>query len=102
MTEDKWNHVAMAYDGKKIQIYLNGKVIGGKDTTGNINENNKVPVWIGKKANENIWLNGVMDDLLIFNVGLTGNEIKTYMNDGLTLAVSPRAKLAISWAELKH
>jgi len=44
----------------------------------------------------------VMDDLLIFNVGLTGNEIKTYMNDGLTLAVSPRAKLAISWAELKH
>ncbi|MCS5660544.1 MAG: LamG domain-containing protein [Dehalococcoidia bacterium] len=102
MAKDKWNHLAMAYDGKKIQIYLNGKVIGSQDTTGKINENDKAPVWIGKKANENIWLNGVMDDLLIFNVGLTGNEIKTYMNDGLTLAVSPRAKLAISWAELKH
>ena len=102
MTEDKWNHVAMAYDGKKIQIYLNGKVIGSQDTTGNINENNKVPVWIGKKANEGIWLNGMMDDLAIFNVGLTAAEVKSYMNNGLTLAVNPRAKLAISWAELKH
>ena len=73
MTEDKWNHVAMAYDGKKIQIYLNGKVIGSKDTTGNINENDKVPVWIGKKANEGIWLNGMMDDLAIFNVGVNGS-----------------------------
>ena len=32
MAKDKWNHLAMAYDGKKIQIYLNGKVIGSQDT----------------------------------------------------------------------
>ena len=102
MAKDKWNHLAMAYDGKKIRIYLNGKVIGSQYTTGKINENDKTPVWIGKKANENIWLNGVMDDLAIFNVGLTVAEIKTYMNDGLTLAVSQREKLAISWAKLKH
>ena len=95
----------MAYDGKKIQIYLNGKVIGSQDTTGKINENDKAPVWIGKKANENIWLNGVMDDLAIFNVGLTAAEINTYMNDGLlavTTAVSASNRLTTTWGYIKE
>ena len=101
MSKDKWNHLAMAYNGKKIQIYLNGKVIGSQATTGKINENDKAPVWISKKANENIWLDGVMDDLAIFNVGLTAAEIKTYMNEGITMAVRPGMKLAVSWARVK-
>lgn len=101
MSKDKWNHLAMAYNGKKIRIYLNGKVIGSQATTGKINENDKAPVWISKKANENIWLDGVMDDLAIFNVGLTAAEIKTYMNEGITMAVRPGMKLTVSWARVK-
>jgi hypothetical protein len=57
--------------------------------------------WIGKKANEAVFLDGVLDEIAIFNIGLNEAQLRTYMESGLSLAVEPSFKLAISWAEIK-
>ncbi len=103
MTEGEWNHLAMAYDGTKISVYVNGQLAGSTDITGDINENNAVPVWIGKKATEDIFLHGIMDDLAILNVGLSEAQIINYMENGLadTSSVDASGKLSICWGDIK-
>ena len=46
---------------------------------------------------------GIIDDVGLFNVALTADDIKTVMNEGLevSLSVSPLSKLAITWGELR-
>ncbi len=102
MTIGEWNHAAMIYNGEELNVYLNGELDGSIPVSGDINENAGTPVWIGKKANEAIFLNGVLDELAIFNIGLNEAQLRTYMESGLSLAVEPSVKLAISWAEIKN
>lgn len=97
---DEWQHVAMIYDGEEIRVYLNGKLDGNIDCSGDINENGS-SVWISKKANENNFLDGIMDDLAILNVALTEAQLKAFMNGGISMAVESSGKLAISWGQIK-
>jgi hypothetical protein len=104
MVEGEWNHLAMVYDGTQVRVYLNGQLDGTTDITGNINENNDVPVWIGKKATEDIFLHGIIDDLAILNVGLSEAQIINYMENSLSMTskVDASGKMAISWGEIKY
>ncbi|MFC1719173.1 LamG domain-containing protein [Candidatus Poribacteria bacterium] len=101
MTQGEWNHVAMIYDGKELNVYLNGELDGSIPVSGDINENAATSVWIGKKANESVFLNGIMDEIAILNVGISEAQLKTYMEGGITIAVEPSGKLAASWGEIK-
>jgi hypothetical protein len=98
---DEWQHVAMIYDGEEIRVYLNGEVDGSADCSGDINENS-FSVWISKKADENNFLDGTMDDLAILNVALTEAQLRTYMDGGVNMAVEYPGKLATSWGEIKN
>lgn len=100
MAQEEWNHVAMTYDGKEILVYLNGKVDGNIEASGDINTNDG-SVWISKKANENIYLDGVMDEIAILNIGLTENEINKYMKEEINLVVKAAGKLATVWSQIK-
>lgn len=100
MVLEEWNHVTMVYDGKEIRVYLNGEVDGSIKASGDINTNDG-SVWISKKANENIYLDGVMDELAILNIALTEAEIKKYMSEGISLAVEASGKLAVTWGLIK-
>jgi hypothetical protein len=101
MTQGEWNHLAMIYDGEELNVYLNGELDGSIPVSGDINENDGTSVWIGKKANEAVFLHGILDEIAIFNVGLTEDQLKTFMEGGVNLAVEYSDKLAISWGEIK-
>lgn len=58
-------------------------------------------VWIGRKASDDIYLHGTMDDLAVINIALTEVEIKRYMGGGIKAAVNALGKLAVSWGEIK-
>jgi hypothetical protein len=47
---------------------------------------------------------GIIDEVALFNVVLTEDDIKTIMNKGLEgmTAVSPSGKLATTWADIKQ
>lgn len=99
MKVDTWHHLAMVYDGSEIRIYLDGELEGEVPRKGNINEN-EASVWIGKKANENIWLDGTLDELRILNIAITEKQIQEDM-EGITFAVEVTGKLTTTWGRIK-
>ena len=99
MKLDTWHHVAMVYDGEEVRIYLDGELDGEVARKGDINEN-QASVWIGKKANENIWLDGMLDELRILNVAITEEQIQEDM-EGIVFAVEVTGKLTTTWGRIK-
>ena len=99
MKQDTWHHVAMVYDGEEVRIYLDGELDGEVARKGDINEND-ASVWIGKKANENIWLDGALDELRILNIAITEKQIQEDM-EGIVFAVEVTGKLTTTWGRIK-
>jgi hypothetical protein len=99
MKLDTWHHLAMVYDGDEVRIYLDGELDGEVARKGDINQND-ASVWIGKKANENIWLDGILDELRILNIAITEEQIQEDM-DGIVFAVEVTGKLTTTWGRIK-
>ena len=99
MKEDTWHHVAMVYDGDEVRIYLDGELDGEVARSGDINEN-EASVWIGKKANENIWIDGTLDEIRILNIAITEEQIQEDM-EGIAFAVEVNGKLTTTWGQIK-
>ncbi len=76
-----WEHVAVTYDGEKAKVYWNGQLhsqeyYAGK-TLGNLS-----PFWVGKAfvphtdgRHETAYLDGLMDELSVYNRALSSDEV---------------------------
>ena len=80
---NKWYHIAGTYDasagGNNMKIYLDGNLISQINRSGTINVNT-CPVLIGRSYNEPHVFNGTLDEVRIYNVSLTNEEINRTMN----------------------
>ena len=102
LADGKWHHLAVTYDMKSLRTYVDGVVEIEK-------ESSKKPdtvdgsLYFGTDKWEPNILRGLMDDVSLFNVGLTGDEIQTIMEKGLegASAVSNVGKLTTTWSKLK-
>jgi len=103
---NEWHHIALVYDGKKVQFYLDGSAEQEGDLTGNIKKlaNPVVMGHNGQKPNPREWYSGLLDEVAIFNVGLSKDDIKNIMTRGLEgiTAVSEAGKLATTWGDIKQ
>jgi len=107
--KNEWYHIAGVVDTKAgtIKAYVNGELKhSAKIPTGDI-PGKPAEIWVGGTPENYQWAQAVYDELAIFNVALTEDEIKEIMNNGLakTLGVTPVApagKLSITWGELKR
>jgi hypothetical protein len=99
--DNEWVHNAATYDGSKMKVFENGKEIGTIDANKKINVTEN-PVWIGNDGYQQHF-NGILDEVAIFNVALTVDEIQSIMGEGLskTLAVSASGKVALTWGNIK-
>ncbi len=89
LPEDDFGHVAVTYDGAEMKIYVNGE-FDAKQERGAQNTDTVTPVLIGARFTNNAHSNffsGVLDEVALFNVALTDEQISDVM-DGLT---SPKA-----------
>jgi DNA-binding FadR family transcriptional regulator len=86
MSLGEWHHLAMVYNGQEIRLYFNGELDSSIQTSAGINKNESL-LWIGKKADESIYLQGAIDDLAVMNIALTEVEIKKYMKEGVRSAI---------------
>ena len=99
--ENEWQHITGTYDGAKMKIYLNGKVIGENAEKFDFAGTNDSPLRIGSsKDRPNYTFNGSIDEVIIYNRALEGAEINNVMNNGLA-AVSPNGKLSTTWSAIK-
>ena len=108
--DDEWIHVAETRNVSKreYKMYKDGEVTGedkwvkcGAHPCGDSSPSG-LNLLIGSGYAGKF--RGIIDDVAIFNVVLSEDDITTIMDDGLegALAVSPTDKLATTWANIKR
>lgn len=82
VNDGQWRHVAGVYDGTKIYLYVDGNLDASETTSGSINTNN-YRVMIGQNADrpDRLW-NGWIDDVCIYNRGLSEGEVRVVKSGG--------------------
>jgi len=103
---DAWIHVAVVWDGATMMIYKNGVVVGSLAKGGTLDVDPTVEMAIGNQpatADSRPW-DGSMDDVAIWNRGLSADEVNELMTNGIPIAtaVKPGEKLTTTWGEIKY
>ena len=103
LNDDKWHYVAGTYDGKKVNVYVDGELEASNAAAGPFKTG---PKYIGSRDDKQEAFTGLIDELAFFNVALSEADVKAIADSGLSVAlgfaaVSPQAKLATAWAKLK-
>ena len=74
----KWYHVVgVLKPNYDMELYVNGVLQAYTKNAGSINPLDGTPMWIGK---ENFYLDGVVDDVRIYNRALSATEIQNLYN----------------------
>ncbi len=107
-TLKKWCHLAGSFDGKQLKIYLDGEVSNSAAFSGKIGTPATYEFAIGALGHGQgaYNTNSIIDEVAVFNVALSDNDIGNIMTKGLEkatgmTAVSPLDKLATTWGEIK-
>jgi len=77
----EWTHMAATYDAKSMKLYFNGKVVGEQAAAGKATTSDG-PLFIGTKhstAPAGDEYNGLIDDVRIYNRGLSAAEVKAFV-----------------------
>ena len=85
ISPDTWYHLALTYDGANLFVYINGIEAGSTEASGQIiNEN--VSLTIGRLVFQttNFDLDGQADEVSLWNIALTEQQIQDYMYADLT------------------
>ena len=104
LPKDEFAHVAATYDGSDMKIYINGE-LDAKQGRAAQNTDTVTPVLIGARftgGNPSDFFTGILDEVALFNVALSKDDIKVAMR-GLSpeSAVFPAGKLTTMWASIK-
>jgi hypothetical protein len=76
---NEWNHIAGTWDGKCMRIYLNGVLQPESVSVSPPINSSSNPLNIGKMPENDYFFKGVMDEIMIFNRGLSGAEVDSIL-----------------------
>jgi Ca2+-binding RTX toxin-like protein len=84
--ENTWTHLASTYDGTSLRIYVNGQLVNTLSVQRSVCLNDN-PLAIGAKyvpaQDENLnFVNGMLDDVRVFDNALSVTRIRELMNRG--------------------
>ena len=101
---EEWIHLVGTYNGEEMKLYENAVQIGTLAQTGPIYDSDTVLAigrWNG--GGGSFYAEGLIDEVVIFNVALDENDIGTLMEQGLAgaLAVKHADKLTTTWGTVK-
>jgi len=105
--KDTWLYMTATYDGTNtITIYENGVKIGSA-AVGSPPPADQAEVHIGGwQNNTSELIDGMLDEVAIFGVAITEDDMKNLMTKGIEKAlgitpVEPSGKLSATWADIK-
>ena len=104
LNDDKWHYIVGTYDGKEVNVYVDGELEASNAAAGPFKTG---PKFIGSRDDKQEAYTGLIDEIAFFNVALSADDVKAIADSGLSVvlgfaAVFPEAKLATTWAELKQ
>lgn len=70
-----WHNIVLTYDGTTIIVYINGGLSGSTSYSTSITDSGNFILGVSE-AEPSYWLDGSMDEFLIFNRALTAQEIR--------------------------
>ncbi|HEX6273899.1 MAG TPA: LamG-like jellyroll fold domain-containing protein, partial [Polyangiaceae bacterium] len=76
---DAWSHIAVTHDDISLSLYVNGTLASSVDYDGDVGATNGA-LSIGGNAIWGEWFEGLIDDVRIYDNGLTAAQIATDMN----------------------
>jgi len=98
-----WHHLVGVWHEKGQTVYIDGDVNGESADTANFSAAAAGKLLIGGDTGDQGFADGIIDDVGIFNVALSEDDIKDIMTKGLgPTVVSPSGKLATTWGMLKR
>ncbi len=109
LEQKKWYHIAGTYDGKNVEMYIDGEPESEKGAL-DAGKNNWTPEWGGKvQAGSMLQLkfgsetyHGGIDEIVLLNRALEAAEIKQLLNGWEdAFDVEPEGKLATTWGRIK-
>ena len=109
LEQKKWYHVAGTYDGKNVEMYVDGEP-ESKEGALNAGKADWKPEWGGKvQAGQTLQLKfgpesytGAIDEIVILSRALEAAEIKQLMSGWEdAFDVEPEGKLATTWGRVK-
>ena len=82
---ETWHHLALTYDGSNIILYIDGIEAGSTGAYGQIT-NEFLPFYIGRLIwqTTNFDLDGQVDEVSLWNLALTEQQVQDYMYADLT------------------
>ena len=97
----EWYFVAMTYDGADIKIYVDGVLEGTTASPGKIDYLDII-MRFGKHHAENWVLNGILDEVEVWDKAMTEEEIMAvFLSPYASTAVSPEGRLTVKWGQLR-
>ena len=72
---NKWVHIVYAIGKSQVKVYINGQLKSASNAIPNFSTINRQDIYLGKFSDHWFPLNGVLDDVRIYNRALTENEV---------------------------
>jgi hypothetical protein len=85
-----WSHVALTYDGAILRLYVNGRQVSSRRTTGSIQTPGS-PLWIGGNHPYGEYFRGLIDEVRVYDRALAREEIRRDMATPVESASGLRA-----------
>ncbi len=78
--QNTWMHVVGTWDGATMRLYINGKQVNSSSVTGTLVTSTST-VEIGRRTSGDRQFNGMIDDVRIYNYGLTAQQVYQIYNE---------------------
>lgn len=98
--DDNWHHIAGTWNGKVIKVYIDGVEKKSLACAGEIKVGGG-NMYVGSRGGKQRWVNGMLDEIKVYNRALDADEVKADMTRTDLTAVDAKSKLAISWAKIR-
>jgi hypothetical protein len=84
LERNEWIHVAGTYDGNTVKCYINGEVVGTNDDANAIGflSQDTNDLFIGNYDQGGRPFEGIIDDVRVYNYGLSLEEVRYLATDG--------------------
>lgn len=97
----EWQFVAGTYDASMIKLYVNGEMKVQTAADGKITSASDVTISQQGLGIEGGSFIGIMDEIRLYNIALSDEEIQQAMEEPEQAAVSPAKKLSTAWGAVK-